>query len=187
MQLTRDLATRSILLILVAGLVLTGCTTTDPGNATAGRDSTFTTETSEGTTTTSAPAGGGDELAKFDACAELNAVAGQFALSRIEKVGAKGCQARWGQTTTAVTIVAVPELPIGEATGGPDARYSDVMIGARKAKRVEAGLTDVSCLVAVEVTAESRVDFYGAATTSVDESCAAATKLAEAVEPKLPK
>nr|BFE47575.1 hypothetical protein GCM10017745_10020 [Saccharothrix mutabilis subsp. capreolus] len=126
-------------------------------------------------------------MADFDPCAELNAVAAQFSLSRIENQGKQHCGARWGQTTTSVGIKAFPELGISEATGGAQARISDTTIAGRKAKRIEAGLTETSCLVAVEVTAKSRVDFVGAATSSAQESCDAVTQLAEAVAPKLPK
>ncbi|WP_433266261.1 DUF3558 family protein [Actinosynnema sp. CS-041913] len=187
MQLTRNLVIRAVLPIAVAGLVLAGCTTKDPGTPTSTGSASTTTETSEDSTTTSTPASGGNKLAKFDGCAELNAVASQFALTRIEKEGPRGCKARWGQTTTAVLVDAFPEVGLSEVTGGSSARLADTTVGSRKAKRVEAGLTDVSCLIAVEVDATSRVDFYAAATTTVEESCDAAKKLAEAVEPKLPK
>ncbi|RKT51526.1 subtilisin inhibitor-like [Saccharothrix australiensis] len=188
MQLTRNPVIRSVLPIAVVGLVLAGCTTKDPGSATPGGGSTSTTtKTSEKSTATSEPSGGGDKLARFDACAELNAVASRFSLSRVEKDGARGCTARWGQTTTAVGVKAFPEVGLSGATGGSSARISDTTVGSRKAKRVEAGLTDVSCLIAVEVNATSRVDFYATSTTSVEESCDTAKQLAEAIEPKLPK
>ncbi|MFI9813019.1 DUF3558 domain-containing protein [Saccharothrix variisporea] len=179
--------TRSILTIAAAALLLAGCTSKEPGDPTAGATtSTTATKSPDKTTTTSKPASG-DALADFDACAQVNAVASQLSLSRIEPSGKDECDARWGQTTTAVKVKAFPDLGISDATGGSKARISDTSIGTRKAKKVEAGVTDTSCLIAVEVGSKSRVDFYAASTTSVQESCDAATKLATAIEPKLPK
>ncbi|MEU6150800.1 hypothetical protein ABZ816_12450 [Actinosynnema sp. NPDC047251] len=187
MQLTRNLVVRSVLPIAVIGLVLTGCTTKTPGGATpTSGAATSTTETSDGGTTTSEPSGGGD-LAAFDACKELNEVASKLSLSRIQKDVGTACQARFGQTTTIVTVKAFPQLGIADLSAGPKAQPSDIPVGAHKAKRVKTPLTDTDCVVSVEITAKSRVDFVAASTTSPDEACDAATQVATAVEPKLPK
>ena len=60
-------------------------------------------------------------------------------------------------------------------------------IGSRKAKLVKAPSTKSSCLVAIEVTSTSRVDVGASANASLAEACDAATKVATAIEPKLPK
>ncbi|XVV08090.1 DUF3558 family protein [Actinosynnema sp. CA-248983] len=166
-------------------MVLAGCTSKEPGDPSAG--STTTTSPDKSPTTTSSSAAAGSAITDFDLCAEFEAVAGQFSISRIEKTGKQDCSGRWGQTTTSVGVKVFPSLSIAEAKGQPGARFSDTTVGSRKAKKVEAGLTDTSCLIAVEVGPKSRVDFYGEATASVGESCDAAQKLAEAIEPKLPK
>ncbi|WP_309109714.1 DUF3558 family protein [Saccharothrix sp.] len=181
--MTGNLAIRSILSIAVVGVALAGCTTKEPGDPSAG--ATATTTTASKPTTTSEQSGG-DALADFDPCAAMNAVAAQFSLTRIE-AESRGCGARWGQTTTSVGLKVQPELSIAEAVGASGARFIDTNIGSRKAKKVEAGFTDTSCLIAVEVGPKSRVDFVAEATASVQESCDAATKLATAIEPKLPK
>ncbi|GAA1357229.1 DUF3558 family protein [Catellatospora bangladeshensis] len=190
MQLSRKLAVRSVLPIAVVGLVLAGCTTKDPGNPTSSGDSTTTgatTGTSEESTTTSAPTGGGADLAKFDPCAEMNAVAGQLSLTGIEEDGKQACMAKWGNSTTRVRIRVYPELGIADVVAKPDAQITETTIGSHKAKIAKAALSKTDCDVSVEITAKSRVDFFGAATASADEACDAAKELAEAVEPKLPK
>lgn len=187
MQLTRNLVIRSILSIAVAGLALAGCTSTEGGNPTAAGGATTTTKDSGKTTTATSPAGGGDSLADFDPCAEMNAVAGQLSLGNIEKDGTQECAARWGQTTTAVRVKAFPELGIADYVPGASSTITDITIGKHKAKKVTAPSSSTSCAVTVEVTSKSRVDFVGAATSSQQEACDAAQKLAEAIEPKLPK
>ncbi|MEV0676680.1 hypothetical protein AB0I60_09170 [Actinosynnema sp. NPDC050436] len=172
--------------IVVGGLVVAGCTTETPGDPTATRGPATTTGSASEPTSTSSSSGG-DELADFDPCAQLNAVASQFALTRIEKQGTQDCQARWGETTTIVSIKVFPTLGLGDVVLGPNAKPSDVQVGARKAKHVEAVLTTTDCVYAVEITPKSRVDFFAAATASSAEACEAANKLATAVEPKLPK
>ncbi|MEU4806666.1 hypothetical protein [Actinosynnema sp. NPDC023587] len=178
---------RSVLPVVVVGLVLAGCTTTTPGDPSATGGPATTTDSPQESTTTSSATPGGDELADFDSCAELTAVAGQFDLSRIEKTGKLDCEARWGQTTTKVSINVFPTLGLGDVTLGPNSKASDVQIGARQAKRVEAVLTTTDCTYAVEITPKSRVDFFGASTASSAEACDAAKQLATAVEPKLPE
>ncbi|MEJ2855325.1 MULTISPECIES: DUF3558 family protein [unclassified Saccharothrix] len=183
--MTGKLAIRSILSIAVVGVALAGCTTKEPGDPSAG--ATATTTTTAGKPTTTSQSSSGDALADFDPCAEMNAVAAQLSLTRVEKESGQGCGARWGQTTTSVGVKVQPELSIAEAVGASGARFVDTTIGSRKAKKVEAGFTDTSCLIAVEVGPKSRVDFVAEATASVQESCDAAQKLATAIEPKLPK
>ncbi|MBP2339619.1 hypothetical protein JOF41_005797 [Saccharothrix coeruleofusca] len=129
---------------------------------------------------------GGDTLADFDSCKVLESVAGQFGLTEIEEVGTQECQAEYS-TSTGVTLKAWPELGIAEAKGGPNAEISDTRINGRKAKLVEKAFTSSACMIALEVDAKSRVDVITSANVSLDEACDAATKIAAAVEPKLPK
>jgi hypothetical protein len=72
---------------------------------------------------------------------------------------------------------------------GPSSKASDISIGSHKARKVGApgGGTTSSCAVTIEITSKSRLDVVASANASQDEACDAATKLATAVEPKLPK
>ncbi len=176
---------RSVLPIAVVGLVLAGCTSKTPGEASSSGGATTTT-TSAAPTTTSASSGG-DKLANFDPCAELNAVASQFSLTRVEKKSAEHCAARWGQTTTAVGIIVFPSLGVTDVVPGANTTTTDTKVGSRQTKRLEKATTTTDCAFAVEVTPKSRVDFFASTTGSSSEACDVAKQLAEAVEPKLPK
>ncbi|MBW4715748.1 DUF3558 family protein [Saccharothrix obliqua] len=180
--MTRNLLARAVVSVALVGLAVAGCSEKTPGGATAG--STTTSEESSPRTTSSAAAG--NALENFDACAELKAVSGQFGLSEIEEEPGDSCSARWGQTTSTVQIKTRPTQGISEVALGEHAQPSDIKIGKHEAKRVKAVLSKTDCLVAVAVTAKSRVDFTGSSTASADEACEAARSLATAVEPKLP-
>jgi hypothetical protein len=187
MQLTRNLVIRSILPLAVVGLALAGCTTKEPGDPTAGGTATTTKSSGGSPVTTTKPSSGGSSLADFDPCAEMTAVASRISLTEIEEDGRQECKARWGQSTTAVRVKAFPELSIGEVVGGANSKFTDLTIGSHKARMVTAPSSSTSCAVTVEITAKSRVDVVASATSSQDEACDAATKLATAIEPKLPK
>lgn len=173
------LSTRVVLALTVLGAVATGCST--GGTATPGATTTTSTKETSETTTTKAPSGG-DSLADFDTCGALNSAAAQLNLTEIEADG-KACDAEFSATTS-VTIKAQPELAIGAAVGK---ELSDITVGSRKAKLVKAPSSESSCLVAIEVTSTSRVDVGASANASQAEACDAATKVATAIEPKLPK
>lgn len=177
----RGMSTRVIVALAVAGAVATGCSSEEPGDPTpADTGTTSAGRTSE--TTKTQPSTSGDSLADFDACEALNSVATQLNLTEVEADG-QACDAEFSATTS-VTVQARPELAIDEAVGK---EKSDITVGSRKAKLVKAPSSDSSCLVAVEVTATSRVDVGASANASQDEACDAATKVATAIEPKLPK
>ncbi|MFE9744589.1 DUF3558 family protein [Saccharothrix saharensis] len=172
------LSARVVLASALLGLVVTGCTT--QGTPTPGAGST-TTEKAVETTTSTKPSGGGDTLADFDACEALKSAAG-LQLTEVEADG-QACDAEFSATTS-VTVKAQPSLKIDEAVGK---ELSDITVGSRKAKLVKAPSSESSCLVAIEVTATSRVDVGASANASQAEACEAATKVATAIEPKLPK
>ncbi|RKT71860.1 DUF3558 family protein [Saccharothrix variisporea] len=187
MQLTRNLVIRSILPIAVLGVVLAGCSEKQGGTPTAGSDTPTTTGTSAKPTTTSSSGTSGG-LESFDACAAVQAAAGQLPLTEIEPNGKAGCDAEFG-TSVSLGVKAYPSLGISDFVMGPNSKPSDITIGSRKARKVgaPAGGTTSSCAVTIEVTAKSRVDVVASANASQDEACDAATKLATAIEPKLPK
>lgn len=178
----KGLSARVVLSLTVLGAVVTGCTT--DGTATPGPTTSATTEqTATGTTATTKPSGGGDSLADFDSCEVLNSVAAQLNLTEVEEESRGACGAV-ASPGSGVTIKAQPELAIADAVG--DGKKSDISIGPRKARLVEAPGTNKSCLVAVEVGPTSRVDVV-ASSRSLETSCELVTKVATAIEPKLPK
>jgi hypothetical protein len=180
--LIKGSSTRVVLALTVLGAVVTGCTT--GGTATPGTTTSTTTEqTSKGTTATK-PSGSGNSLADFDSCEVLNSVAAQLNLTEIEKESRGACGAEIS-ATVGVSIKAQPELAIADAVG--DGKKTDISIGSRKARLVEAPGTKTSCLVAVEVSPTSRVDVISSSDNSLQDACDAVTKVATAIEPKLPK
>jgi hypothetical protein len=180
--LIKGLSARVVLSFAVLGAVATGCTT--GGTATPGTTGAKTTEQTSKTTTSTKPSGDSDLLADFDSCTVLQSLASQLNLSNIEAVDEKECGADYGDTG-AVGLTKQPELAIADASG--DGKKSDISIGSRKARLVEAPSTKNSCLVAVEVAPMSRVDVITSSRTNLAEACETATKVATAVEPKLPK
>lgn len=179
----KGLSARVVLSLAVLGAVATGCTT--GGTATPGTTTSVatTTERTSKTTTSTKASTGGDALAEFDPCAALNSVAAGLNLTEIEPRDDRECIAEYSSTVS-IGLTKHPELAIADAVGG---EKTDIPIGSRKAKLVKTPTTSSSCLVAIEVTATSRVDVASSANASLDEACEAATKVATAVEPKLPK
>ncbi|PSL55017.1 hypothetical protein B0I31_106541 [Saccharothrix carnea] len=108
----------------------------------------------------------------------------QLDLSNIEKVDEKECGAEVS-TTAYFGLTKQPELAIADAVG--DGKKTDVPIGSHKAKLVEAPAGKNSCLLTIEVAPTSRVDIIAVANASGAEACELATRVATAIEPKLPK
>lgn len=173
---------RVILSLAVLGAVATGCTTGGTATPGATTGSTATGQTSK-TTTSTKPSSGGDSLANFDPCGVLESVSAQLNLTEVEKVDEKECGAEYSATVS-VSLTKQPELAIGDAVGG---QKTDVPIGSHKAKLVEAPASKNSCLMTVEVTPTSRVDVAASSNNSLEAACEAVTKVATAIEPKLPK
>lgn len=179
----KGLSARVVLTVVVLGAVAAGCSTKEPGDATAGTTTSTTTERASATTSTK-PSGSGDSLADFDECEVLNSLASQLNLTEIEEGVGNTCGASVSATAS-VTIKGHPDLGVDDVV--PGGQQSDITIGSRKAKMVKQSVTQTSCLIALEATPTSRVDVAGAANASLDEACEAATRVAEAIEPKLPK
>ncbi|MGM1061073.1 hypothetical protein [Saccharothrix sp. Mg75] len=179
--MSEGLSSRVLLAFAVVAAVATGCTTEEPGDPTPGGTASSTTGNAV-ETTTSTPATGGDVFAGFDACDVLESVAGQVSLTEIEPDG-DACDAILG-TTNAVSLKPEPDLKIDEAVGKD---VSSISVGSRDAKLVKAPASDTSCLVAIEVTPTDRVDIASSDNTSLDKACDAATRVANAIEPTLPK
>ncbi|MFI9813024.1 DUF3558 family protein [Saccharothrix variisporea] len=175
---------RSLLPLAVLGVVLAGCSAKEGGTATPGSTAATTTGTSAKPTTTSA--GGGDGLASFDPCAAMKAAAGQVPLTDVENDGKQECKAQYGSTVS-VRVKAFPSLGIADVVGGANSKFTEIPVGNHKGRRVTAPVSDSSCAVAIEITPKSRVDVVASANASQDEACDAATKVATAIEPKLPK
>ncbi|MCS7480956.1 DUF3558 domain-containing protein [Umezawaea endophytica] len=185
-----SLSIRSACLIAALSLVVAGCSQERGGSPTpatgTGKSSSAPVESS--TSAASPSSGSGNALVSFDSCKALTSIAGQFSLTEIEEVGKQECGAEYGADEgVSVSIKVWPDLGVQEATGGPNAESSDTTVGPRKAKLVKKAFSSSACLVAVEVSGKSRVDFLSSANVSLDKACDAATKIATAVEPSLPK
>lgn len=181
----RSSATRLVLPLVVFGVVVSGCSTNEPGTPSPGTN-TATSASETDTPPTSTSAGSGASLATYKPCDELNAVASQLGLTSIAEDGTQECKARYA-TTVAVRVKAFRDIGLDKVEGGPNAVFSDTSVGSRKAKLVKKAFSDSACAVALQVTANSRVDVVASANISLDEACDAATKVATAIEPKLPK
>ena len=178
----KGLSARAVLSLAVLGAVVTGCTT--GGTATPGptTGATSTEPTSE-TATSTKPSSDGDSLADFDPCAVLTSVAVQVNLTEIEATDDRECLAEYSSSAS-ISLVKQPELAIGDAVGG---EKSNIPVGSHKAVLVKTPVSKTSCMVSVEVTATSRVDTTAVDNSSLEAACEAATKVATAIEPKLPK
>ncbi|WP_306743858.1 hypothetical protein [Saccharothrix yanglingensis] len=181
----RNLVVRSVLPVAVLGAVLAGCTST-PGTPTPETTGAATATTGGATSPTTSGAAAGDGLADFDVCAELEGVASALGLTEIERKGAQDCEARYAGRI-GVRVKAQPELGVEEFVPGSDSKISDLPLGGHRAKLVTAPLTTSSCAVTIEVTPSSRVDVVSSSPATQEQACEAATKVATAVEPKLPK
>lgn len=171
------LRTRAVVPLAVLGAV--GCSSAEPGEARAGATGPTSTERPSETTTAV-----GDPLADFDSCEVLDSVAAQLNLTNIEGDSSGSCTADFNSTVS-FTIKAHPDLGLADVV--PGGQQSETEVGSRKAKLVKESTTKTSCLMAVEVTDTSRVDVAASAYSSLDETCDAATKVAVAIEPKLPR
>lgn len=178
-------ATRVVLPLAVAGLVLAGCSDGTGGTPSPETTTAATSNTSKASPTTTSGSSGGS-LASFDSCKALEAVAAQFNLTEIEAESKGRCGAEYSGTVS-VSVLPWPDQGIEEATGAGQQEVSDTNIGSRAAKLIRKGASDTLCAVAVEVSETSRVDFVASANASLDEACEAATKVATAIEPNLPK
>lgn len=184
-----SLVTRSILLASVFGLVATACSQGEIGTPTPVTNTAAPASSASPTPpSTAGSSSSGNSLASFDSCQALTSVATQFKLTEIKEVARQECGAEYGSTSgVSVSIKAWPDLKIQDVKGGPNAEFSNTTVGARAARIVKKAFTSSDCAVAVQVTPTSRVDFIASANASLDDACAAATALATAVEPTLPK
>jgi hypothetical protein len=66
-------------------------------------------------------------------------------------------------------------------------RLTDQVVGTRQGKRLEEDDGPGACMVSIPITDTSRVDFQGTANTNTAKACEYATRVAELIEPKLPK
>ncbi|WP_189223949.1 DUF3558 family protein [Saccharothrix coeruleofusca] len=167
------------------GLALVSCSDGEAGDASPVSTTTTTTDAGGATSSTSKQASG-NALESIDPCEVLNSVASQFNLTRIEEGDSDSCAADYSKTVT-VQFDIHADRRLADYRPEPTSELSDTSVGGRKAKLVKKALTSSSCAVAVEVSATSRFDVFASANASLDEACDAATKVAAAVEPKLPK
>ena len=187
MQLIRRSATRYTLALAVVGFALSGCTSGESGNPSPETKSTTSTSSESSTSPpSSTPSGPGKSLTGYKPCVELTGVAAQLGLTEIQEDGTQECLAEYPDSVT-VRVKAFPEIGLKDVDGGPNAEFSDTTVGSRKAKLVKKAFTSTACAVALEVSTTSRIDVVASSNSSLDKACDAATKVATAIEPKLPK
>ncbi|MBP2339617.1 hypothetical protein JOF41_005795 [Saccharothrix coeruleofusca] len=180
----RTAAVRTTASLLLAGLALASCSDIEVGDASP--VSTTTTTDAPGTTQSTSKSAAGITLESVDPCEVLSSIASQFNLIEIEEDDSDSCSAVYSKTVT-VQFDIHADRRLADYRPEPTSELSDTSVGGRKAKLVKKALTSSSCAVAVEVSATSRFDVFASANASLDEACDAATKVAVAVEPKLPK
>ncbi|RKT57337.1 DUF3558 domain-containing protein [Saccharothrix australiensis] len=184
----------SLALLLTALLAVTACG--DPVSGAARRASTTTTGGTPGGVTTSpsggvspSPSGGPTgSLDTTDPCALITRAEAEQALGPLRKEpkagelgGARTCSFA---PRTATFLIGI-RTTVGLAGVQPDGGVlSDVTIGDRPAKEL-LGVTR-SCGVYLGVSDSSRVDVVLNATSSGEEPCPLARRIAELVEPRLP-
>lgn len=164
-------------------LILVGCST--GGSPFPAPTSTAGQSTGGDQSTTSTANSGGTSLASLDPCSLLNASEASNAdlpsSGQADQVGtSRTCDY---QSTDYVVLVGIRTdggLSAFNNTGGV---ITSPTIGSHQAKQQTEGPD--SCVIAIGVTATSRVDVQVTASGSLPP-CPEAQKVAQAVEPKLP-
>lgn len=183
MHLIRTTAARTAASLVLLGVALASCSSGEAGNPSpATTASVDTEETTKPTSTSSAS----NSLADVDPCEVLNSVAPQFGLTKIEEDDSDSCVADYSNSVS-IGLDVHADRGLADYQPEPTSELSDTSVGGRKAKLVKKALTSTSCAMVVEVSATSRFDVFASANASLDEACRAATDVATAVEPKLPK
>ncbi|MBP2339615.1 hypothetical protein JOF41_005793 [Saccharothrix coeruleofusca] len=170
---------------MLLGVGLAGCGG-EQGNPSAASTTAVTGTSTNASIPSVSSTSGGTSLAGFDPCGPFNDVAGRFGLTEIEEADSTSCDAEYSKSVS-IRLDVHLDSGIADYNLLPDAEPSDTQVGSRKAKLVKKTLSASSCAVAMEVTTSSRIDVVATANVSLDEACDAVTKVAAAVEPKLPK
>lgn len=169
---------RAIVLPLVLGAALAGCTGKEPGNATAGESSTAAADGS------AAPPTGGN-IGDVEPCSLLKSdQVAQLKLSTPEALDRNSCQWR-DPDRTLVRVNTYADKGVDDVVPGPNSEVSRAMVGKRDAKLLRKALSSTSCVYSLPVTGTSRVDVFATAST-LDAACAVAKGVAEAIESNLP-
>ncbi|MFD5828488.1 DUF3558 family protein [Lentzea sp. NPDC060358] len=170
---------RVVLPVVVLGFALTGCSSHEPGKATAG-DSPPTTSGSA-----PAPSSGSSGIAAVEPCSLLKSEdMAKLGLTPAERVDANSCQWRTPDRTL-VRLNTYPALGMKDIVPGPQSELSDLEVGTHKAKLIKKSLTSTACAMSIELTSSSRVDI-NATGMKLEATCPAVQIVAEAIEPNLP-
>jgi hypothetical protein len=167
-------------------LAVAACGGPVAGQPTPDRGAAFTGDATP-TTIPSSTARPGDSLDDLDPCSlltetEAEHVAGKLREGPVpEKLGSSpGCTYKPQGMSFSVGIWTI----VGLAGVQASSPVTDLKIGRHQAKRF-VGATE-SCVIALGVTELSRVDVVLNATSSGQDPCPFAMRVAELVEPKLP-
>lgn len=172
-----NLRLRTVILVTLLGVALSGCVGKEPGTATAGQGLTTV-----GSTGTSAA---GKGIGDVKPCSLLeSADVSRLKLSAPEDLDKNSCQWR-DPDRTLIRANIYPDKSIDELVPGPNSEVSTAVVGKHDAKLLKKALSSTSCAYSLAVSGKSRVDVFASAST-LDAACAAAKGVTEAVEPNLP-
>lgn len=170
---------RVVLPVVVLGFALAGCSSNEPGKATAAD----TPSATSGSSPTSSSSGTG--IGEVDPCSLLkSADVSELKLTTAEKVDENSCQWRT-EDRTLVRVNTYPKLGVKDYELGPNSEPSDIKVGTHEAKLIKKVLTNTSCAVVIKLTDTSSVD-VNATGSKLEATCPAAQSVAEAIEPNLP-
>ncbi|MGQ0838916.1 DUF3558 domain-containing protein [Actinokineospora sp.] len=180
----------SIALLVTATMLLVGVTSCSEtaGQAIPQPESTTATRSTESAppgTTPSSP----NELDKLDPCALLTAAeVAQFGAEvgeRDDTTQSTGCQ--WtirGQAVFSIALRAkqgLDDIVVDRGT------VVDHRVGTRDGRKLEANDGPGACMISISITRSSRVDASSNARSDTAKACGFASKVAELIEPRLPK
>lgn len=186
----RRLAVVPVLAAAVFGLVACTNNTTGSANPTTGAGQTTT---GDSTTTSSGGTGGSSSLASLQPCNLVSATEqSQLQVTQSQsgtESGARYCswQRPVDQNGQNGYVVAVG-LRDSQGLDGVDSNgytVTSVTIGHHQGKQLQS-TSSSGCIVAIGVTAMSRVDVTVTDSTTTTSSCQIANQLAQIVEPQLP-
>ncbi|GAA2668536.1 MULTISPECIES: DUF3558 family protein [Actinosynnema] len=169
--------------VLLAAAALTACSTSEGGSPSPVKSP----ESGGGSTSaaqSSSSAAPSDSLTSCEILTELG-------LTDVKKrtggaASTDGCTAKDAQSVQ-VQLNIFPTLGLSDYQPGPASQISDTTVGTRKAKLVKEAVSQLDCVVAVEISPTSRADVMAYSIKSLDEACKSAEALAKSVEPALPK
>jgi hypothetical protein len=188
----KKLYARTVLPLAAIVLVVTGCTSTQ-----AGTPSPAATTSSGAATSGTSPAGpGGATTTSLDPCSlllasDLTSYGTFIGPNKREEFGARSCgyvtQVKNSSDPQLGVDVNVRDTQTVDALNDLGGGITQGKVNGRRSA-LAAGSPDLgSCVLAMAVGTSSRVDVFITSATDTKQACDVATKVADTVEPRLPK